>query len=409
MISTQPTGLGFGRDQTLKRRFAVKKRSILPVLILGLCSLWGGSAQSADEWGTLTIPAGRPVKIALGAMLTGDYASLGLDIRNGAEMAVQEKGTLLGHPIELQAEDDGCAGPPSVAIAEKICNDPLVAGLIGYMCSGGSKPASDIHNKYKVVMISPSSTALELTSRNIPIFFRTCWNDKIQARRAAEFAVKKGWKEIACIHDKSDYGQSLAEDFARNVASLGGKVLGMEGITRGDKDFSPVLTKIRPAKPQLLYYGGMAAEGVLIVRQMKRAGFSKTVFMSDDGCYTEKDFIQAGGAASTGAYVTYAKEPDPAWVKRFETKYGPRQTFSPQAYDATRILMAAVEKTAQKQPDGSLLIGRKALRDAVAETRMDGITGRIEFDPHGDRTGSVVVVYRVAEEGGKRFFKPEDF
>jgi len=106
---------------------------------------------------------------------------------------------------------------------------------------------------------------------------------------------------------------------------------------------------------------------------------------------------------------TYAKEPDPAWVKQFETKYGPRQTFSPQAYDAARILMAAVEKTAQKQPDGSLLIGRKALRDAVAETRMDGITGRIEFDPHGDRTGSVVVVYRVAEEGGKRFFKPEDF
>ncbi|RJR34810.1 MAG: branched-chain amino acid ABC transporter substrate-binding protein [Desulfobacteraceae bacterium] len=387
----------------------VKTRSVLFLFLLGTLSLWGGSAQSADEWGTVTIPAGRPVKIALGAMLTGDYASLGLDIRNGAEMAVQEKGTLLGHPIELQTEDDGCAGPPSVAIAEKVCNDPLVVGLVGYMCSGGSKPASDIHNKYKVVMISPSSTALELTARNIPIFFRTCWNDKIQARRAAEFAVKKGWKEIACIHDKSDYGQSLAQDFAKNVSAMGGKLLAMEGITRGDKDFSPVLTKIKPFKPQLLYYGGMAAEGVLIVRQMKRSGFAKTIFMSDDGCYTEKDFIQAGGAASTGAYVTYAKEPDPGWVKRFEGKYGPRQTFSPQAYDGTRILMEAVEKIAQKQSDGSLVIGKKALRDAVAKTSMDGITGRIEFDPHGDRTGSVVVVYRVAEEGGKRFFKQEDF
>lgn len=387
----------------------MKKKSVFLVLFFGILALYSESAQPADEWGTILIPAGKPVKIALGAMLTGDYASLGIDIRNGAEMAVQEKGTLLGHPIELQAEDDGCAGPSSVAIAEKVCNDPLVVGLVGYMCSGGSKPASDIHNKYKVLMISPSSTALELTARNIPIFFRTCWNDKIQAGRAAQFSVKKGWKNVVCIHDKSDYGQSLAEDFGKNIVEQGGKVLAMEGITRGDKDFSPVLTKIKPLKPQLIYYGGMAAEGVLIVRQMKRVGFGKTEFMSDDGCYTEKDFIQAGGAASTGAYITYAKEPEQEWVKRFTARYGPRQTFSPQAYDATRILMAAVEKAAQKQPDGSLLIGKKILRDAVAAIQMDGITGKIAFDPHGDRTGSVVVMYQVIEEGGKRFFKEVDF
>lgn len=387
----------------------MKKKSVFLVLFFGILALYGESARPADEWGTILIPAGKPVKIALGAMLTGDYASLGIDIRNGAEMAVREKGTLLAHPIELQAEDDGCAGPSSVAIAEKVCNDPLVVGMVGYMCSGGSKPASDIHNKYKVLMISPSSTALELTARNIPIFFRTCWNDKIQAGRAAQFAVKKGWKNVACIHDKSDYGQSLAEDFGKNIVEQGGKVLAMEGITRGDKDFSPVLTKIKPLKPQLIYYGGMAAEGVLIVRQMKRVGFGKTEFMSDDGCYTEKDFIQAGGAASNGAYVTYAKEPEQAWVKRFTAKYGPRQTFSPQAYDATRILMAAVEKAAQNQPDGSLLIGKKILRDAVATIQMDGITGKIAFDPHGDRTGSVVVMYQVIEEGGKRFFKEVDF
>jgi branched-chain amino acid transport system substrate-binding protein len=170
-----------------------------------------------------------------------------------------------------------------------------------------------------------------------------------------------------------------------------------------------VLTKIKPLKPDLLYFGGMAAEGVLIVRQMGRAGLRKTQFMSDDGCYTTKDFIEAGGEASLGALVTYAREPDPEWVKRFEASYGPRQTFSPQAYDAANILMAAVEKTARKQADGSLSISKKELRDAVAATRHDGITGRIEFDRHGDRTGSVVVIYKVVEENGKRFFKRIDF
>ncbi len=363
----------------------------------------------ADEWGTITIPAGKPIKIGLGAMLTGDYASLGIDIKNGAEMAVQEKGGILGHDVVLQAEDDGCAGPPSVAIAEKLCNDPLIVGLVGYMCSGGSKPASDVHNKYKVVMVSPSSTALELTARGIPVFFRTCWNDKIQAKRAAAFAWSQMWTKVAAIHDKSDYGQSLAEDFAENMRAKGAEIVAFEGITRGDKDFSPVLTKIKPFRPQLVYFGGMAAEGVLIVRQMKRVGLRKAHFMSDDGCYTEKDFIQAGGNAALGSYVTYAKEPNPAWVKKFEAKYGPRQTFSPQAYDAAHILMRAVEKAAKKKPDGSLLIGKRALRDAVSATRLDGITGKISFDKYGDRTGSVVVIYKVVEENGKRFFKPMEF
>ena len=257
-------------------------------------------------------------------------------------------------------------------------------------------------------MVSPSSTALELTARGIPIFFRTCWNDKIQAKRAAAFAVSRNWKKVAILHDKSDYGQSLAEDFAQNVESHGGEILSVEGITRGDKDFSPVLTKIRPLRPQLLYFGGMSAEGVLIARQMKRAGV-KARFMSDDGCFTEKDFIQAGGKATNGSFITYAKEPDLAWVSRFEARYGPRQTFSPQAYDAATILMMAVEKVAEVQSDGGLVIGKKALRDAVAATQYEGITGKIAFDPFGDRTGSVVVVYEVVEEAGKRFFKPVDF
>jgi branched-chain amino acid transport system substrate-binding protein len=348
------------------------KRTHRAAFFVVFCILLMPVMGHADPWGTIGIPDGEPIKIGMGTMLTGDYASMGIDIKNGAEMAVREKGAILGHPLILQAEDDGCSGPPSVAIAEKMCNDPLVAGVVGYMCSGGSKPASDIHNKYKVVMISASSTALELTARGIPIFFRTCWNDRIQAQRAAAFALNRQWTRVAILHDKSDYGQSLAQDFAENMKGEGGEVLAMEGVTRGDKDFSPVLTKIKPLKPQLIYFGGMAAEGVLVVRQMKRVGI-RAHFMSDDGCYTEKDFIQAGGKASNGSYITYAKEPDPGWVKRFEARYGPRQTFSPQAYDAANILMMAVEKVAKKGSDGSLVIGKKGLRDAVAATDYDGI------------------------------------
>jgi len=379
--------------------------TLLPAAILFLLL---SLPAAAAEWGAIRIPSGSPVKIGMGTMLTGDYAGMGIDIMHGAEMAVKEKGLILGHPVTLQTEDDGCAGPSSVVIAEKFCNDPLVAGVVGYMCSGGSKPASDIHNKYKVVMISSSSTALELTSRKIPIFFRTCWNDRIQAQRAADFAASRGWLRAAVLHDKSDYGQSLAEDFAQHLKTRGGEVLAMEGVTRGDKDFSPVLTKIKPLRPQLVYFGGMSAEGVLVVRQMQRVGI-RAKFLSDDGCFTEKDFIQAGGRAATGSFVTYAQEPDPAWMAHFESIYGPRQTFSPQAYDAATILMMAVESAAERQPDDSLLIDKKRLRDALAATDHEGVTGRIVFDVNGDRTGSVVALYEVVEESGKRFFRKVPF
>ena len=358
----------------------------------------------ADEWGTITIPRGKPIKIGMGAMLAGDYACMGIDIKHGVEMAVNNKGSILGHSVIIQAEDDGCAGPPSVAIAEKMCNDPLIVGVVGYMCSGGSKPASDIHNKYKVIMISPSSTAMELTSRDIPIFFRTCWNDSAQAKRAAAFALSRNWTRVAVLHDKSDYGQSLAEDFAEHMRGKGGTILTIEGLTRGDKDFAPILTKIKAMKPTLIYFGGMSAEGVLVARQMKRVGL-KAHYMSDDGCYTEKDFIQAGGKATNGCYVTYAREPDPDWVKKFESIYGPRQTFSSQSYDAANILMRAVEQVAKKQPGGALIIDKKALRNAVADTKYEGITGKIAFDPYGDRTGSAIVIYKVVEKNKKRFFK----
>ena len=111
----------------------------------------------------------------------------------------------------------------------------------------------------------------------------------------------------------------------------------------------------------------------------------------------------------TSSYVTYAKEPDPQWVKKLESIYGPRQTFSPQAYDAAKVLMAAVAKVAKKKADGTLVIGKKALRDAIRGTHMNGITGKIAFDKHGDRTGSVVVIYKVVKENGKSFFKQMKF
>lgn len=356
-------------------------------------------AAVKDEWGVITIPKGGAVKLGLGTTLSGAYAKLGLDIKNGVEMAVKDKGSILGFPIELRVEDDQCEGAPSVAVAEKFGADPGIVGVVGYMCSGGSIPASDVHNKYKKVMISSSSTADALTARGLPVVFRTVWNDKIQGKAAAGFALKTlKVKKAAVVHDKSAYGQGLADEFKVHFEKGGGKTVAYEGIARGEKDFTPVLTKIKPKEPELIYFGGMAAEGALLVRQMKEVGL-KAAFMSGDGCYDVKDFIEASGGAAEGSYVTFAKSPEGAkyaeWKKRYEGKYGPLGAFSAQGYDAAMILLSAIEKVAKKQPDGGLLIGKKVLADAVRTIGYEGVTGRLSFDRRGDVLGAIVMVNKV--------------
>lgn len=356
-------------------------------------------AAVKDQWGVITIRKGETIKIGLGTTLSGAYAKLGIDIKNGVEMAVKDKGSILGFRLELQPEDDQCEGAPSVAVAEKFGADPRVVGVVGYMCSGGSIPASDVHNKYKKVMISPSSTADALTARGIPVVFRTAWNDKIQGKAAAEFALKTlKVRRVAVLHDKSAYGQGLADEFRANFERGGGETVIYEGITRGEKDFTPVLTKVLSRRPELVYFGGMAAEGALLVRQMREVGL-RAPFMSDDGCYDVRDFIEASGGVAEGSYVTFAKSPKGAryaeWKKRYEATYGPLGAFSAQAYDAAMILLNAIEKVARKQQDGSLAIGKKALADAIHTIRYDGVTGKLSFDKRGDVIGAIVVVNKV--------------
>ncbi|PIE33130.1 hypothetical protein CSA56_13175 [candidate division KSB3 bacterium] len=367
---------------------------ILTMLAFGLL---GTFTFAEDEWGTITIPKGKPIHLGFSAALTGDYANLGLDEQDGVEMALKDKGhEVLGFKVALLVEDDQCEGSPSMAIAEKFSADPLFVGIIGHMCSGGSIPASKTFEKNGYIMISPSSTAAEYTARGMQNVFRTCFNDAIQGKVGARYAreVLK-LKTAAVIHDKSQYGQPIAENFKSTFEELGGKVVTFEGVTRGDKDYRPILTKIKPMKPKAVYFGGMAAEGTLIARQMRDVGIKKALFISDDGCYSVPDFIEGAGEASEGAYVTFARpasEEFEAWSKRFEEWAGnPPVVFSPQSYDATNAILLAIEKVGKIQDDGSLVIGKKALADAVRSNRFQGATGTVGFTDTGDSLSEVIV------------------
>jgi len=359
--------------------------------------------QVQDEWGVITIGPNDPIKLGVASALSGPVASLGVPIKDAALLAIQEKGTILGHKVEANAQDDACAAEPSVNAARTLVADKLVVGVVGSMCSSGTIPASDVYAEAHLTMISPSSTAPNVTSRGLENVFRTAWNDKMQGAAQAKFALETlKAKKAALIHDKSPYGQGLMEAFKENFEKGGGQVVLFEAIDVGQTDFSAVVSKIKPLAPDVIAFGGFIAEGALLVKQIREAGI-QAAFMGADGIDDDK-FVESAGGKAEGVYISNGQALKGAtyeafaqkWRQRFNSEPG---TFTPQAYDAAMILLNAVEKVAVKNPDGSLSIGKKALRDAVRATKMEGASGAIEFEANGDRKVAAEAVIKQVKNG----------
>ncbi len=363
------------------------------------------ASQPADEWGEIVIGPNDPIRVGVAVALSGDVAALGLPIRDAAALAMEEKGEVLGHKVEMDAQDDGCKPEPSVNVARRFTSDKLVVGVIGSMCSSGTIPASDVYDKAHMVMISPSSTAPNVTSRGLKNVFRTCWNDEIQGAGQARFALEElGAKKAALVHDKSPYGQGLMEAFRNTFEEGGGQVVAFEAIDVGQTDFSALVTKIKQLNPDVVSFGGFIKEGAFLVRQLREAGV-KADFMGADGIDAD-EFVQNAGPAAEGVYISNGQALQGAeyqeFARKYRDKYGKEPgVFTAQAYDAVNVLLAAAEKVAQKEPDGSLRIGRKALRDAVSATSGEGATGPLEFKENGDRKQAGETVIKQVK-GGKR-------
>jgi branched-chain amino acid transport system substrate-binding protein len=189
--------------------------------------------------------------------LTGDIAAMGQGMKNGATLAIEEANqTSQEIKFELLALDDRADPKEAVNIANQIISDKDVYGVVGHLNSGCSIPASSVYNKYNLVMISPASTNPKLTLQGFTNIFRTCTTDDVQGSFAADFIYKKKMEKVAIIHDKTPYGQGLAEEFQKTFKNLGGKITCFEGISLGDRDFKALLIKVKNMHPQMIYFGG---------------------------------------------------------------------------------------------------------------------------------------------------------
>jgi branched-chain amino acid transport system substrate-binding protein len=376
-----------------------------------------------DPLGVVTIPPGEPIHIAFWAVLSGADATLGQDSQYGVQVAIDDKGgKLLDRDIQLTTEDGLCTPEGGATAAQKLAADKTIVGLIGPNCSdevvGGIKALTDAG----MTTISMSATRPALTAPDrgpeYAGFLRTAHSDAFQGKTAAEFVFNElKLKSAATIHDGSAYAQALQGVFADNFKTLGGTITDQEAVAKTDTDMTPVLTKIAATNPDIIYYPIFIAAGGFITAQARQVpGLETTVLMGADGMFSP-DFAKAAGPAALNMYLS---SPDfsafgPEY-QTFKDKYkalsggDPLSIFHAHAYDATNILFAAIEKVAVTASDGTLYIGRKALRDAIyASQGWRGITGTLTCGQYGDCGAPVIAVYQITarEVGPPVVWPPE--
>lgn len=397
------------------------KRLLVPLLltVLALILVACGGAEELtceDEIGCVEVAPGDPIRVASALVITGPNAQLGTDSQRGVEIAIEDRGEIEGHPIELQPEDDGCSAEGGQTAAQKIVSDPTIVGVIGTSCSGAGVPASRIMAENGYIMISPSNTAPVLTHPDTREegYFRTAHNDEIQGRAMAEFAYNElGARSAAAIHDGDPYTEGLASVFRDAFEELGGEIVAFEAETPDATNVAPVLTTIAAAgPPDFLYYPVFTVLGANLTQQARQVdGLENTTIAGADGILSP-DFLEAAGDAAIGMYLSgpdlgFENEIYDTFLTTYETNYGeePVSVFHAHSYDATNMLLDAVEQVAVVGEDGTMLIGRQALRDAVAATSgYAGITGTLTCDEDGDCADPRISVSEVQEvDGGLDF------
>lgn len=332
------------------------------------------------------------IVIATAGPMTGPYAAFGEQMRRGAEMAVKDinaAGGVMGEELVLKIGDDACDPRQAVAVANQFVNQG-VKFVAGHFCSGSSIPASRVYNESDIIQISPASTNPQLTEQGFENVFRTCGRDDQQGKIAGDYiADNYPGKKVAVVHDKQAYSKGLADETKKQLNARGVEEAVYETITPGEKDYSALVTKLKQAGVEVLYYGGYHTEAGLIVRQMREQGMD-TVLISGDALVTD-EYWSITGDAGNGTLMTFGPDPrkNPAAqdvLKQFKAIGYEPEGYTLYTYGAIQAWAQAVE--AAKSTDiGPVL---EKLKSGTFKT----VQGEYGFDDKGDVTAPGYVFYK---------------
>ncbi len=381
-----------------KRVFYVVSLLVIASLLLTAC---GGTTGGGGAAATKTI------KIATQSPLSGDMSVVGVDIKRGAELGVEQMGAPLaamGFKIEVAPFDDQGNPDTGVANAKQIVSDPAILCVVGHYNSGVQIPSSEEYHNAGLANVSPANTNPKVTTRGYLEVNRIVGRDDVQGVVGADFAAAQGMTSAFVVHDKTAYGQGIAEFFKQEAEKKGMKVLGFEG-TEEKANFDALLSPILAANPDVVYFGGMYGQAAVLFKQAREKGYMG-MFLSDDG-FDSSDAAKIGGKAlldGKGTYYSTVSGPASVYpgtakfITDFKAKYSSDpQPFAAQGFDSAGICLKAIEAAA-KAKNGEMPT-RAEVAKAIRELKdYPGITGTITFNSIGDPVVAKYFVIKVGSE-----------
>ncbi len=335
---------------------------------------------------------GDTIKFGVGGPITGSNAAFGAQLKQGSDQAIadiNDAGGILGKKISVEYGDDVGDPKQGVSVANKFVGDG-VKFVVGHFNSGVTIPASEVYQENNIVAITPASTNPQVTERNMWNIFRTCGRDDQQGAVAGNFIADKfKGKKIAIVHDKTTYGQGLADETKKAMNARGMQEVLYEGVNVGEKDYSALVSKIKASGADLVYWGGLHTEAGLIVRQMRDQGVNAPL-MGGDGIASD-EYATIAGPGAEGTLMTYGPDPRKrpeakAVVEKFRAK-----NFEPEAY--TLYSYAAVQIIKQAAEEAKSLDPKKVAEVMHSGKKFSTVIGDISYDKKGDVTRLDYVVY----------------
>ncbi|EJW10521.1 periplasmic binding protein [Rhodovulum sp. PH10] len=347
-------------------------KSRTSILALGLALALGAATDARAQ-----------LKMGVGGPMTGGSAAFGAQLKQGAEQAVKDinaAGGIMGEKIELSVGDDRGDPKEGVSVANNFTAEG-VTFVVGHFNSGVTIPASDVYQDSGILQITPGSTNPSVTDRGLWNIFRVCGRDDQQGGLAGKIIAEKfKGKRVAIVHDKTTYGQGLAEETRKAMAAGGLKEVFFEGVNKDDKDFTALVSKLKSVDPDLVYWGGLHDTGGLILRQMRDQGL-KAPMMGGDGL-ADTEFAAIAGPGAEGTLMTFSPDPrnnpkNKAIVEEFRQRGFEPQTYTLYSYAAVQIMKEAIEQAKSTDPE-------KVAKLMRSGKPFDTVLGTLSFDSKGD-------------------------
>ena len=382
---------------------------------LGMPALAAGHCD--DPLGCVEVGPDDPIVVGAMLSVSGAVSFLGEDSLGGIELALLARDeTLLGRDIELVVEDSLCLAEGGQAAAQRLTADETIVGIIGTSCSGAAQGALPIVSDAGMLMIAPSNTSPSLTNDDIdgggahlPGYFRTSHNDLFLGSLSAQFAIQAlEVSALATVHDGDTYTEGAVRVMADTFAELGGEVVFEGAVDKGDTDMTAILTEIAASQPDLVYFPLFEPESNFIAAQLPHIPGLEAVVMMTAAANFVDAFPENTGDAAIGIYLSgplVSGEAYEQFLVTWDDEIGgtPPGGYHAHAYDAVNMLLDSVEAVAQAHDDGSITIGRQALRDAIAAIEnYPGLTGQLtcqDESPYaGDcATGTALAIFQITE------------